>query len=63
MAYRVMLGCTIQALQQMTGANYFFYYGTGESSEIMKHFFETNNISGVLFRRAFELLCDPNHIG
>ncbi|KIW67094.1 hypothetical protein PV04_06367 [Phialophora macrospora] len=28
MAYRVMLGCTIQALQQLTGANYFFYYGT-----------------------------------
>ncbi|EME44763.1 hypothetical protein DOTSEDRAFT_72271 [Dothistroma septosporum NZE10] len=28
MAYRVMLGVTLQALQQLTGANFFFYYGT-----------------------------------
>ncbi|KIX94461.1 uncharacterized protein Z520_09847 [Fonsecaea multimorphosa CBS 102226] len=28
MLYRVILGCIIQALQQLTGANYFFYYGT-----------------------------------
>ncbi|CAK1358279.1 unnamed protein product [Cercospora beticola] len=28
MAYRTLLGVTIQALQQMTGANFFFYYGT-----------------------------------
>lgn len=28
MLYRILLGVTIQALQQMTGANYFFYYGT-----------------------------------
>ncbi|KIV78776.1 hypothetical protein PV11_06386 [Exophiala sideris] len=28
MFYRTMLGMTIQALQQLTGANYFFYYGT-----------------------------------
>ena len=26
MAYRIVLGCTIQALQQLTGANFFFYY-------------------------------------
>lgn len=25
--YRTMLGFTLQALQQLTGANYFFYYG------------------------------------
>jgi SP family sugar:H+ symporter-like MFS transporter len=25
--YRTMLGITLQALQQLTGANYFFYYG------------------------------------
>lgn len=28
MAYRIVLGVTLQALQQLTGANYFFYYGT-----------------------------------
>ncbi|EAL86188.1 hypothetical protein KXX57_002616 [Aspergillus fumigatus] len=28
MAYRVAVGVSLQALQQLTGANYFFYYGT-----------------------------------
>jgi SP family sugar:H+ symporter-like MFS transporter len=28
MAYRIGLGVTLQALQQLTGANFFFYYGT-----------------------------------
>jgi SP family sugar:H+ symporter-like MFS transporter len=28
MAYRTLLGITMQMLQQLTGANYFFYYGT-----------------------------------
>ncbi|KAF2720792.1 hypothetical protein K431DRAFT_225673 [Polychaeton citri CBS 116435] len=28
MAYRTTLGIVIQALQQLTGANFFFYYGT-----------------------------------
>lgn len=28
MAYRTLLGMTLQMLQQLTGANYFFYYGT-----------------------------------
>lgn len=28
MLYRVLLGMTLQMLQQLTGANYFFYYGT-----------------------------------
>lgn len=28
MLYRTLLGVTLQALQQLTGANYFFYYGT-----------------------------------
>ena len=27
MAYRLTLGVTLQALQQLTGANFFFYYG------------------------------------
>ncbi|KAF1820323.1 general substrate transporter [Dissoconium aciculare CBS 342.82] len=28
MAYRTLLGIVLQALQQLTGANFFFYYGT-----------------------------------
>ncbi|KAL2864374.1 sugar porter family MFS transporter [Aspergillus lucknowensis] len=28
MLYRILLGMALQALQQLTGANYFFYYGT-----------------------------------
>ncbi|KAL4930366.1 sugar porter family MFS transporter [Aspergillus undulatus] len=28
MFYRIVLGIVLQALQQLTGANYFFYYGT-----------------------------------
>ncbi|KAL4911627.1 hypothetical protein BDW74DRAFT_184843 [Aspergillus multicolor] len=28
MKYRIILGVVLQALQQLTGANYFFYYGT-----------------------------------
>ncbi|KAL2823858.1 general substrate transporter [Aspergillus pseudoustus] len=28
MLYRLLLGVALQALQQLTGANYFFYYGT-----------------------------------
>lgn len=28
MAYRILLGVMLQAFQQLTGANYFFYYGT-----------------------------------
>jgi SP family sugar:H+ symporter-like MFS transporter len=27
MAYRILLGMTIQSLQQLTGANFIFYYG------------------------------------
>jgi len=27
-AYRIALEMTLQAFQQLTGANYFFYYGT-----------------------------------
>nr|ACC94323.1 hexose transporter [Sporothrix schenckii] len=28
MAYRILLGVSLQMFQQLTGANYFFYYGT-----------------------------------
>lgn len=28
MSYRIILGVALQVFQQLTGANYFFYYGT-----------------------------------
>merc|ERR1712098_1031757 len=34
MMYRILLGVGIQAFQQLTGANYFFYYGTTIFSSI-----------------------------
>ena len=34
MFYRIILGIVIQALQQLTGANYFFYYGTSIFSSV-----------------------------
>jgi len=33
MMYRVALGVSMQALQQLTGANYFFYYGMSSTKE------------------------------
>lgn len=34
MMYRVIVGMVIQALQQLTGANYYFYYGTTVFSSV-----------------------------
>lgn len=34
MLYRILLGVAIQALQQMTGANFFFYYGMLANSTV-----------------------------
>ena len=47
MLYRVMLGVVIQALQQLTGANYFFYYGTVVFSSVgLSNSFVTQIILG-----------------
>jgi SP family sugar:H+ symporter-like MFS transporter len=49
MLHRVLLGCILQAGQQLTGANYFFYYGTTifKSSGISNSFI-TSVILGVV---------------
>lgn len=39
MAYRIMLGMALQMFQQLTGANYFFYYGTVSRSLARSHCF------------------------
>lgn len=55
MAYRTVLGITLQALQQLTGANYFFYYGTTVFSSvgIPNSFITSMILGGVNFGCTF----------
>jgi MFS transporter, SP family, sugar:H+ symporter len=55
MAYRILLGITLQALQQLTGANFFFYYGTTIFTATgLKNSYVTSMIlSGVNFGTTF----------
>lgn len=49
MMYRTLLGISMQALQQLTGANFFFYYGTSIFSATgLSDSFETSIILGVI---------------
>lgn len=49
MAYRTILGIVLQALQQLTGANFFFYYGTTIFvSTGLNNSFETQIILGTV---------------
>lgn len=49
MAYRTILGVVLQALQQLTGANFFFYYGTKIFvSTGLNNSFETQIILGTV---------------
>ncbi|CCF57722.1 hypothetical protein KAFR_0D00750 [Kazachstania africana CBS 2517] len=46
---RLIMGISIQTLQQLTGANYFFYYGTSIFKSIgLEDSFETSIIIGVV---------------
>ncbi|KAF2161531.1 hypothetical protein M409DRAFT_69649 [Zasmidium cellare ATCC 36951] len=55
MAYRTLLGVVMQALQQLTGANFFFYYGTTIFQSVgLKNSFVTSMIlGGVNFGMTF----------
>jgi len=55
MAYRTMLGITLQALQQLTGANFFFYYGTTifQATGINNSFVTAMILGGVNFGMTF----------
>ncbi|CAI4058950.1 hexose transporter HXT3 SKDI_04G5550 [Saccharomyces kudriavzevii IFO 1802] len=58
MLQRTMMGIMIQSLQQLTGDNYFFYYGTTVFNAVgMKDSFETSIVFGVvnLFSTACSL--------
>jgi SP family sugar:H+ symporter-like MFS transporter len=55
MMYRTLLGITLQMLQQLTGANYFFYYGTTVFNSVgIKNSYVTSIIlGGVNFGMTF----------
>ncbi|KAL2801541.1 general substrate transporter [Aspergillus granulosus] len=55
MAYRVAVGVALQALQQLTGANYFFYYGTTifQGSGIENAYVTQMILGGVNFGTTF----------
>lgn len=55
MAYRTLLGITLQALQQLTGANFFFYYGTTifQSTGIDNSYVTAMILGGVNFGMTF----------
>lgn len=55
MAYRTALGIVLQALQQLTGANFFFYYGTTifKATGINDSFVTAMILGGVNFGMTF----------
>jgi len=65
MAYRIALGVILQALQQLTGANYFFYYGTVifKSTGINNSYVTQMILGGVNFGSTFLGLYVVEHFG
>lgn len=65
MAYRIALGMGLQALQQLTGANYFFYYGTVvfKSTGINNSYVTQMILGGVNFGTTFLGLYAVEHWG
>lgn len=65
MLYRVLLGVGLQTLQQLTGANFFFYYGTSifQSTGINNSYVTSMILSGVNFGTTFFGLYVVEHFG
>ncbi|KXH32313.1 hypothetical protein CSIM01_05735 [Colletotrichum simmondsii] len=64
MAQRIALGCGLQMLQQLTGANYFFYYGTTIFSSVNINSFITQIIlNAINFGTTFIGLYIVEHYG
>ncbi|OJD17477.1 hypothetical protein AJ78_02450 [Emergomyces pasteurianus Ep9510] len=65
MRYRILLGVTLQALQQLTGANYFFYYGTTvfKGAGIQNSYVTQMILGGVNFGTTFLGLYNIEHFG
>ncbi|KAF9884110.1 hexose transporter hxt1 [Aspergillus nanangensis] len=65
MPYRIFLGVALQALQQLTGANYFFYYGTVifNGAGISNTYVTQMILGGVNFGTTFGGLYVVEHFG
>jgi MFS transporter, SP family, sugar:H+ symporter len=65
MAYRIALGMTLQMFQQLTGANYFFYYGTTifNSVGINNPYVTQMILNGINFGTTFIGLWLVEHYG
>ncbi|KAI9810284.1 MAG: hexose transporter hxt1 [Pycnora praestabilis] len=65
MAYRIALGMGLQCMQQLTGANYFFYYGTTifQSTGINNSFVTQMILNGINFGTTFYGLYIIEHYG
>ncbi|RMZ81910.1 hypothetical protein DV738_g2036, partial [Chaetothyriales sp. CBS 135597] len=65
MGYRIALGVSLQALQQLTGANYFFYYGTTifNSVGINNSYVTQMILNGINFGTTFIGLYLVEHYG
>lgn len=63
--YRLMVGIILQSLQQLTGDNYFFYYGTTIFKSVgLEDSFETSIVLGVVnFASTFLALYVVDHFG
>ncbi|KAI1940582.1 hexose transporter hxt5 [Ophidiomyces ophidiicola] len=65
MKYRILLGITLQAFQQLTGANYFFYYGTVifKGAGISNSYVTQMILGAVNFGSTFLGLYNIEHFG
>ncbi len=65
MAYRILLGIALQMFQQLTGANYFFYYGTVifKATGINNSFVTQMILNGINFGTTFYGLYIVEHYG
>lgn len=65
MLRRTLMGMTVQSLQQLTGANYFFYYGTTIFKAVgLQDSFETAIVLGIVnFASTFVALYIVDHFG
>jgi MFS transporter, SP family, sugar:H+ symporter len=65
MGYRLLLGVALQMFQQLTGANYFFYYGTVifQGTGINNSFVTQMILNGINFGTTFYGLYIVEHYG
>ena len=65
MAYRTLLGMTLQMFQQLTGANFFFYYGTTifTATGLSNSYVTSMILGGINFGTTFLALYVVEHFG